>query len=297
MKKVFLLITLFLLGIGQSHGLTVVTTTSHLGDAVDNILGSSGKAIRLMGPQVDPHLYRPTRGDMVSLLQADVIIYNGLSLEGGMEGLLERLGRGKVVKAVGEALSKTLRDPVKAFDPHIWMDVALWDEVVEIIAQTLIESDPDNAALYRRNADIYRLSLADLQTRVKETLASIPRERRILVTAHDAFRYFGQAYDFQVIGIQGISTESEAGLKRIEEIVTLVVEKKIQAIFIETSVSDRHVRALIEGAKRQGREVRIGGSLFSDSLGREESREGTYIGMMLHNATTISRALSSLSSL
>ena len=252
-----------------------------------------------MGPQVDPHLYRPTRSDIVALIQADAIFYNGLSLEGQMEELLEKLSGSKVVKAVGEMLESSihLSDPSKNFDPHIWMDVGIWRQVVEIMARSLIELDSANAGLYRRNAQTYSVLLADLQTRVVDILGQIPSHARILVTAHDAFRYFGRAYNFEVIGIQGISTESEAGLKRIEGIVDLLVTKRIRAVFVETSVSERNVLALIEGTRQRGHQVRIGGHLFSDAMGKQGSAEGTYIGMMLHNVTTLSQALSEFFSL
>ena len=293
MKKVFFSVIIGILWIGPSHGLSVVATTSQIGDALENIVGAAGEVVTLMGSEVDPHLYRPTRSDMVSLLRADAIFYNGFSLEGQMEDVFRRLSAVKPVRAVAETLdsSKYLSDPEKRFDPHIWMDVAIWSEVVRLMARTLIEIDPDNAAIYRRNADLYRRDLAALHENVQDILERVPPHGRVMVTAHDAFRYFGRAYGFRVIGIQGISTESEAGLKRMEQIVNLLVTEKVNAVFVETSVSERNVRALIEGAARRGHHVRIGGRLFSDAMGAKGTKQGTYIGMMIHNATTISRAL------
>lgn len=274
---------------------SVVTTTAQVGDIVRNVAGDRAAVETLMGPGVDPHLYRPTRSDVARLSAADLVFYNGLHLEGQMIDLLERLGADKPVVAVTERLAdgRLLADVtgVLPHDPHVWMDVSAWIAGTETVADVLAAFDPAGAAAYRRNAAAHRAELERLDAYVRDALGSVPEHARVLVTAHDAFNYLGDAYGFEVVGIQGISTESEAGLQRIEEIVALLVERKIAAVFVETSVSDRNLRALIDGAAAQGHDVRIGGTLFSDAMGEPGTYTGTYIGMMDHNATVISGAL------
>lgn len=273
----------------------VVATIAQVADAVRQVAGERAEVTTLMGEGVDPHTYRQTRSDITRLSRADIIFWNGLYLEAQMESLLRTLARTKPVVALGERLpaEKLLgnEDYAGKFDPHIWMDVALWVEVVETLREALIEFDPDGAGLYRANAKAYIERLQALQAYAQEALATVPEEQRALITAHDAFNYFGAAYDFEVLGIQGLSTESEAGLARIEQLVNLIVERDIGAVFVETSVADRNVRALIEGAAARGHKVVIGGELFSDAMGPPNSYEGSYIGMIDHNVTVIARAL------
>jgi manganese/zinc/iron transport system substrate-binding protein len=280
----------------QAPSFTALATTGMIGDAVKAVIGETGKADVLLGSGIDPHSYKPTRADIARLAQADIVFYNGLLLEGKMTDALVRVANaGRPVVAVTEALDeKYLLEPQGfqgQYDPHIWMDVAGWTKAVDVIRDRLIEFRPALADTFRANAARYLAELGKLHEYARTTLASVPKESRVLITAHDAFNYFGRAYGFEVLGIQGISTESEAGLKRIQELVDLIVARRIGAVFVESTVSDRNVRALIEGARARGHTVRVGGQLFSDAMGAPDTYEGTYIGMIDHNATTIARAL------
>ena len=223
------------------------------------------------------------------------MLWHGLYLEAQMEEFLRRLARKKTVVAVAEGLPKSLLikhdDYEDKFDPHIWMNPDLWSHVVLSIRDALIKASPEGKASFQANAKKHLEELARLGNYTKRILASVPVESRVLLTAHDAFNYFGSAYGFEVIGIQGISTESEAGLKRIRDLVKTLVSRRIRAVFVESSVSDRNVRALIEGAAAKGHKVVIGGELFSDAMGEPGTYEGTYLGMIDHNTTIISRAL------
>lgn len=278
-----------------SYPIDIVVTTGMVGDIVSQVVGSNGSVFVLMGDEIDPHLFRPTRTDIARMQQADIIFYNGLNLEGQMSDTLVQLARTRPVYAVTELIEEsTLLDDGEyegAFDPHLWMDVSLWIEAVEVVVAALTDFDPAAADFYRRNGEVYRAELAELDTYVRTVLSSIPEERRILVTAHDAFGYLGSAYGIEVVGVQGISTESEAGLEDINSLVSLIVENGISAIFAETTVADRALLAVIEGAADRGHRVEIGGKLFSDAMGPGGSYEGTYIGMLDHNATTVARAL------
>ncbi len=274
---------------------TIVTTTAQVGDLVRGVAGDRATVISLMGAGVDPHLYRAARSDIVRMSRADMVFVNGLHLEGRMGEMLDDLAGQKPVVAVAEGLPETiLLDGGYGggrFDPHVWMDVNAWIAAAARVRDALIAFDPAGTEAYRVNGETYIAQLAALDSYARQVLGSVPEASRVLVTAHDAFNYFGRAYGFEVIGIQGISTESEAGLRRIEEIVDLLVSRRIGAVFVETSVSDRNVRALIDGARARGHEVRIGGSLYSDAMGEPGTYEGTYIGMIDHNVTVIARAL------
>lgn len=279
----------------ESRPYTVVATTGMVGDLVGAVAGDHANVTTLIQAGVDPHLYRPTRNDVTQLLGADVIFYNGLLLEGKMTDTFVRVARRRPVYAVTELVEKSaLIQPEGAeghFDPHVWMDVRAWMKATDAVANALAEFDPPQAATYRKNAAEFRARLARLDAYVREITKTIPKAQRLLITAHDAFGYFGKAYDIEVQGVQGLSTESEAGLKRINELVALIADRKVPAVFVETSVADKNVKALIEGARSKGHTVRIGGALFSDAMGPANSYEGTYIGMLDHNATTITRAL------
>lgn len=273
----------------------VVATTGMIADAAREVGGDLVEVEALMGPGVDPHAYRQTRSDIVKLANADLVLWHGLYLEAQLEEFLLDLAEEQDVVAVAESLPENLLiahdDYEGRYDPHVWMNPNLWSRVVLSVRDALIAEDPANEATYRANADRHLAELADLATYSARILGSVPADKRVLVTAHDAFNYFGSAYGFEVVGIQGISTESEAGLARISELVDLLVERGIGAVFVETSVSDRNVRALIEGAAARGHEVVIGGELFSDAMGEPGTYRGTYLGMIDHNATTIARAL------
>jgi manganese/zinc/iron transport system substrate-binding protein len=276
---------------------TVVATTAMIADIVSNVAGPHATVKTLMGPGTDPHLFRPTRDDVAKLLDADVVFYNGLNLEGKMSDTLVKVATsGKRVYAVTELIDeKYLLEPAEFhghYDPHVWMDAGGWIKSTEVVVAKLAdEYDTAHAAEYRANGQKYLDQLKKLDEYARKSVATIPASQRVLVTAHDAFNYFARAYGIEVQGIQGISTDSEAGLKRIEELVNMLVSRKVAAVFTESSVSDKHIKALVEGAKARGHEVRIGGELFSDAMGAPGTYEGTYLGMIDHNVTTIVRAL------
>lgn len=279
----------------EAPGLDIVATTSMIGDAARAIAGDRAEVTHLMGEGIDPHTYRQTRSDVVRLGEADLVLWNGLFLEAQLEGLLLALGERKPVVAVAEQLPDEVlmesEDYAGRYDPHVWMDVGLWGDAVRAIRDALIDRDPGGEELYAANADAYLAEVARLDAYARTVLATVPDTGRTLVTAHDAFQYFGRAYDFEVLGIQGLSTDSEAGLREIEDLVTLIVERGIGAVFFESSVSDRNVRALVEGAGARGHDLIVGGELFSDAMGAPGSYEGTYVGMIDHNVTMIARAL------
>jgi manganese/zinc/iron transport system substrate-binding protein len=275
--------------------LEVVATTGMIADAAREVGGDLVEVRALMGPGVDPHAYRQTRTDIVAAANADIVLWHGLYLEAQMEDFLRELGESRPVVAVAEALPRNLLiahdDYEDRFDPHVWMNPSLWSRVVLEIRDALIDVRPEAESAFRANAEAHLEELADLAQYTTRVLSTVPAESRVLVTAHDAFNYFGSAYGFEVAGIQGISTESEAGLQRISDLVDLLVDRKVRAVFVESSVSDRNIRALVEGAAARGHEVVIGGELFSDAMGEAGTYEGTYIGMIDHNATTIAGAL------
>lgn len=275
--------------------LRVVATTSMIADAVRRIAGERAAVTALMGPGVDPHAYRQTRSDIARIMRADLVVWHGLYLEAQMEEFFRQLALRKPVVAVGEAVPMPLRRQhdtyAGRYDPHVWMAPKLWVRVVAAVRDALIAQDAAGVDTYRANADRHIAEIGALAAYAHDTLATVPERQRILVTAHDAFNYFGAAYRFEVIGVQGISTEAEAGLLHIEALVDRIVERSIQAVFVESSVSDRNVRALIEGAAAAGQRVAIGGQLFSDAMGLPGTYEGTYIGMIDHNVTAITRAL------
>lgn len=280
----------------KSYPYTVVTTVGMVTDIVRQVAGDKATVRGLIGSGLDPHLYQPTRNDVAMLMEADIIFYSGLMLEGKMTDTFVRIARqGKPVHAVTELIDQSLLLQPDEFqghyDPHVWMDVSKWMKAVEAVAQSLAEYDPANATLYQDNAQRHLSELRSLDAYVRRVIGSIPKRQRLLVTAHDAFNYFGRAYDLQVRGIQGISTESEAGLQDINRLVNEIVSSNVAAVFVETSVAEKNVRALIDGARAQGKDVKIGGSLFSDAMGAPGTYEGTYTGMIDHNATIIARAL------
>jgi len=267
----------------------IVTTVGMIGDVTRELAGDKANAVNIIGEGIDPHVYKPTKEDIDSLQSASLILYNGVHLEGKMGEVLENRNKAGIpVTAVAEDLPgfDYLKD-----DPHLWMDVSAWSLVSKNITASLTEFDPDNKSYYEERLAKYEDSLTTLHAYAQKSLASIPKSQRVLVTAHDAFSYLGRAYDLEVRGIQGISTESEAGLQEINNLVAYLVDNKIPAVFVESSVSDKSVKALIEGAAARGHKVVIGGELFSDAMGQSGTYEGTYLGMIDHNVTTITRAL------
>lgn len=275
--------------------LSVVATTGMIADAASEIGQDLVEVTALMGPGVDPHAYRQTRSDIVAMAQADLVLWNGLYLEAQMQDFLQDLSRKTDVVAVAEVIpADVLRahdDYADKYDPHIWMDPALWSLAIGAVKDALVAALPEKKDVFEANEKAYQAELAAVSAYARESLSSVPAAARVLLSAHDAFGYFGAAYDFEVMGIQGISTESEAGLNRIGELVDMLVSRDVAAVFVETSVSDRSVRALIEGAAAEGHRVTIGGELFSDAMGAGGTYEGTYIGMIDHNATIITNAL------
>lgn len=278
-----------------SSPLAVVATTGMISDAAQTIGGDQVALTTLMGPGVDPHAYRQTRTDIVALTRADLVLWNGLYLEAQLEDLLLKLADRTNVTAVGDALpgDLLLRHATYAgrADPHIWMAPRLWTYAVGAVRDAMTALRPDAAEAFASRADAYLSDIDRVAGYAAEMLQRIPDDQRVLVTAHDAFGYFGREYGLEVLGIQGISTESEAGLQRIGELVDTLVERRIGAVFVESSVSDRNIRALVEGAAAKGHAVKIGGELFSDAMGVPGTYEGTYVGMIDHNVTTIAGAL------
>lgn len=271
--------------------ITIVATTGMIGDAVKTIGGDRCNVAVLMGPGVDPHLYKATKGDIDRLDDADIVFYNGLNLEAKMTEILEKMGRGKTTVPIGEAIPDSLRLASETYsehpDPHIWFDLSLWSMAVEQVAGTLSEMDPANREAYEARSAAYLDTLMSLHQWAGEQMAGIPEGQRVMVTAHDAFRYFGRAYGIEVRGLQGISTVTEAGLQDVTRMVDLLTERRIKAVFVESSVPPNTIEAVVEGCRDRGHNVTIGGSLFSDAMGEAGTPEGRYFGMFRHNINTI----------
>lgn len=275
---------------------TIAATVGMVANIARQVAGDRATVEGIIGTGVDPHLYRPTRSDVQKLLDADVILYNGLLLEGKMtDSLIRAANAGKRVHAVTEQIDEQyLLEPegfAGHYDPHVWMDPEAWAKAVEVIRDRLSEFDPGGAETYAANAGAYLEQVSELDAYAARVLATVPEGQRVLVTAHDAFNYFGRRFGYEVVGIQGLSTESEAGVRDIERLVDLLVDRKIGAVFVESTVSERNINALIAGANAKGHTVIIGGELFSDAMGDAGTYEGTYLGMIDHNVTTITRAL------
>ena len=275
--------------------LKIVATTGMIADTARRIGGAHVEVQALMGPGVDPHAYRQTRTDITAMTRADLMLWHGLYLEAQMEEFLIRLERRRTSVPVAAAMPSDVlishADYEGRFDPHVWMVPNLWTHVAREITCVLSAAKTEAANAFAHNFASFVEELNALQTYGETALSTVPKQARVLLTAHDAFGYFGRAFGYEVIGIQGISTESEAGLNRISTLVDMLVERKIGAAFVESSVSDRNIRALIEGAAAQDHTVTIGGELFSDAMGADGTYEATYIGMIDHNITTIARAL------
>lgn len=273
----------------------VVATVGMVADVVKAVGGDQIHLVQLMGPGVDPHLYKATRDDVQEIMSADVVFTCGLMLEGRLQDSLSKLGDSQRVLAVTSKLPpELLLQPSESAghpDPHVWMDVGAWANCLDVIVHGLATRLPAQESLFAERAAAYREELQSLHQYGLSAISSIPEAQRVLVTSHDAFHYFGRAYGLEVIGVQGVSTESEAGLRRINELVDLLVERRISAVFVETSVPRKNIEALIDGAASRGHHVRIGGELFSDAMGPEGTWEGTYIGMLDHNITVVTRAL------
>ncbi len=279
----------------SSGKLKVVVTTSMLTDLVKNIGGDLIDLQGLMGAGVDPHLYKASEGDVSKLFNADVIFYNGLHLEGKLVAVFEKMETQKTTVALGEFLAKEglIGSDYFAsnYDPHVWFNIQYFKEFSDKVTSVLSEKDPKNAASFTANNLAFQQKLDLLHTAVVNTIATLAPEKRILVTAHDAFNYFGKAYGFKVVGLQGLSTATEAGVQDVQKLSEYIIANKVKAIFIESSVPRRTIEALQEAVISKGHQVSIGGSLYSDALGDADSVEGTYVGMFLYNIKTIVNAL------
>jgi len=273
----------------------IVCTTTIIGDAIKNIAGDSVNLIILMGPGVDPHLYKPIEQDVYNISCAHIIFYNGLHLEARMSQLFESMSSSKTTIAISSNMpeKKLIKshEHEQFFDPHVWFDPMLWCCSIETITHTLQQNYPHHYDLYECNKNIYLEKIHETYARTKSFLERIPQEKRVLITGHDAFSYFARAYDFKVIGLQGISTASEAGTKDVQTLVNFIYHHKIPAIFIETSVPSRSIKALEQGVSYLGFNVQIGDELFSDALGGTDTPQGTYIGMLESNIQAIYKGL------
>lgn len=275
--------------------LKVLATTNIVGDLLKHLGTGAIEVDVLMGPGVDPHLYKASAGDINRMYSANAIFYNGLHLEGKMAEVLEKFSKKVKTVAVTDGIDRSkLLKPAEfegSFDPHLWFDVMLWAEVAKYVKKALVEIDPKNKDIYNKNAEVYLEKLNDLNKYVTGKVSAVAPDKRVLITAHDAFNYFGSAYGFKVKGLQGISTTLEAGAADMQELANFIVERKIPAIFVETSVPTRFIEALKEAVKSRGFDVKIGGSLYSDALGAPGEEAATYTGMVTHNVDTIVGAL------
>jgi len=285
--------------LGAPQGrIRVVCTTGQVGDMLERIGGEFVDVRTLMGPGVDPHLYKAAPGDIRLLKGAAVVFYNGLHLEGRLAEVLEKLALRKPTFAVTEDILANSPDRLRhapefpaSYDPHVWFDVALWADCAASAARRLAEVDPPHASDYRRQAMAYIDELRALDIETRRRLAEVPAPRRVLVTAHDAFGYFGRAYDVEVHGLQGISTADEADLGAINDLVRLLVDRKVKAVFIETSIPSKNIRSLIQGCEAAGHQLVLGGELYSDAMGPADTPQGNYLGMITYNVDQIVRAL------
>ena len=284
---------------GQDAGdgrLRVVATTGMIGDLAARLGGEHVQVRTLMGPGVDPHLYKASESDVRALAEAGLVLYNGLHLEGKMGDVLVKLARTRPVLAVTEDLPRdALREPPEfagQYDPHVWFDVSLWAKTVGPVERELARLDPEHAADYARRRAELEAELSALDAWVAERIATIPERQRVLVTAHDAFGYFGRRYGMRVVGLQGISTLAEAGLSDVERVVREILDARVPAIFVESSVPRKSIEAVQAAVAARGFQVLIGGQLHSDALGAAGSPAGTYVGMVRTNVDTIVTALS-----
>ena len=273
----------------------IVTTTGIIGDVVEQVAGDSAEVTSIMGPGTDPHIYKPTPGDIDLLDGADVIIANGLHLEGKMAEMLDKYSQEKPVIFIADGIrtSKLIKsaDFEGAYDPHIWFDTKIWMEGMEYMTEELIKLDTSCRQYYEKNFESYVSEIEKADDWIADQLESVPEDQRILITSHDAFSYFGRRYGLEVRGIQGISTNSEVGLKDISDMVDFVIEREIPSIFVETSTSDKTAQSIVDGCKDKGYKLRLDGPLFSDALGEPDSEGGTYIGMIRKNVKVIVEGL------
>jgi len=273
----------------------VTTTTNFITDLAAEVGGDRVEVTGLMGPGVDPHLYKASAGDVAALREADIVFYGGIELEGRMTDLLDELGRTRPTVAVSRDMPESeLRRPSEfegKFDPHVWFSIPLWETAVHAVAEAYAERDPAHAAGYRARGDAYLQRLRDLDREVRAALAVVPARSRVLITSHDAFGYFGEEYGFDVVSIQGVSTQTEATTSDIERVAGVIAERGVKSVFVESAVSRQTIDAVLAAARRRGQEARVGGELFADAAGDAGTPEGTYIGMVRHNAGLIAAGL------
>ena len=297
MKTLKLFILLFSIGLLLSCNTQtkekpiVVSTIGMIHSMVEEIAGNKVTAIGLMGPGIDPHLYKASAGDIKTLTEADLILYNGLHLESKLIDIFEKMSKKKPTKAVTSSIPKTnLLKPTEYdgfYDPHVWFDASLWQLAAKEVFDALVSLDPKNKLTYELNHQDYQQKLANLDRWIQLEINTIPPNQRLLVTAHDAFGYFGKKYNIQVVGLQGISTTSEAGTKDIQHVTNIIIQNKVPTIFIESSVPVRQIEALKAAVNARGWNVEIGEELFTDAMGDSDTIEGTYIGMIKHNVKSI----------
>ncbi len=273
----------------------IVATTSIVADIAQNLCGEFADVSSLMGPGVDPHLYKASHGDVEALSNADVVLYNGLHLEGKMSEILEKLKANKTVIAVSDGIPmdqiRTINKSANVHDPHVWFDIELWTEGVKHVRSMLIKKYPEHKDLINTSASNYIHNMDSIHAVCLEKVAELPVEKRILITSHDAFEYFGRSFNFKVRGLQGISTLSESGLKDVTDMVNFIIDNDIKAVFVENSVPQKALRSVIDGCTSKGHTVIVGGELFSDALGANRTPEGTYLGMIQYNVETVINGL------
>lgn len=274
--------------------LSVVTTTAQIADPLRIIGGDRIHVESLMGTGVDPHLYEASQGDISTLEQADILFYNGVHLEANMSEVFEHTSVPTLAFGSAADPNDLLEDPASqgSPDPHIWFDIDIWEDGIISAVEKLKELSPDDAEYFEENKQEYLLELEELKTYSKNKLGSIDKKKRVLVTAHDAFQYFARMNDLEVVALQGLSTESEIGISDVQSTVQTIVDQNIPSVFVESSVNKAAIQSVIEGVKRTGHDISLGGELYSDAMGEEGTESGTYIGMYRYNVDTIYDALS-----
>jgi len=303
MKNTFLILLITITFFGckndsksKNGKLNIVTTTTMITDLLNNIGGDIINIQGLMGSGVDPHLYKASEGDVSKLANADVIFYGGLHLEGKLVEVFEKMEHQNInTVALSDALDQNTLIGSEYFqgnyDPHIWFDLNYWQEITQYVVTKLSEAVPTHSSIFEANGKIYISQLEALKTKLKAIIETLPQEKRVLVTAHDAFNYFGKSFGFEVVGLQGLSTATEAGVQDVQKLATFIIKNNVKAIFVESSVPKRTIEALQAAVNSKGHDVAIGGTLFSDALGNAGTVEGTYLGMFEYNVTTIVNAL------
>lgn len=279
----------------QKAEISIVTTTNLLADLVTNLAPTNFKVQSLMRAGVDPHYYKASQGDLVLLQKADIIIFNGLHLEGKMGEVLKQLAKRKTVIDASKGISpekiRKTGEFASGVDPHYWFDVSIWSQVGQFLSEKLIENYPIKKDIITSNTEKYLSKLKALELEVINKISTLKEEERTLLTAHDAFAYFGRKYKINVLALQGLSTSTEFGIKDIQNTVNTIIDKDIKAVFVESSVSPKAMESVVQQCLMKNHKVKIGGELFSDSLGEKGTEEGTYIGMMKHNLNTFIKSI------